>query len=93
VWYFPLSHHLQRYFADPKEAKIMLWHTDRKMAVLLDPKRVEELVLTHHSDASQWRALDEEYYKEFERDPRNIRLGASTDGLNLFGNQSSKHNT
>jgi hypothetical protein len=54
--------------------------------VLLDPKRVEELVLTHPSDASKWRALDVEYYEEFGRDPRNIRLGASTDGLNLFGN-------
>jgi hypothetical protein len=93
VWYFPLRHHLQRYFADPKEAKLMLWHTDRKAAVLLDPKWVEEPVLTHPSDAGQWRALDEEYYKEFGRDPRNISLGASTDGLNPFGNQSSKHNT
>jgi hypothetical protein len=34
-------------------------------------------MLTHPLDASQWRALDEEYYKEFRRDPRNIRLGAS----------------
>jgi hypothetical protein len=62
-------------------------------AVLLDPKRVEDPVLTHPSDASLWRALDEEYYEEFGRDPRNIRLGANTNGLNLFGNQSSKHNT
>jgi hypothetical protein len=61
--------------------------------VLLDPKWVEDLVLMHPSDASQWRALDEEYYKKFGRDPRNIRLSASTDGLNPFGNQSSKHST
>jgi hypothetical protein len=93
VWYFPLRHRLQRYFADPKEAKLMLWHADRKAAVLLDPKRVEEPVLMHPSDGGQWRALDEEYYKEFGRDPRNIRLGASTDGLNPFGNQSSNHST
>jgi hypothetical protein len=66
---------------------------DRKVAVLLDPKWVEEPVLTQPSDASQWKALDEDYYKEFGRDPRNIRLGASTDGLNPFGNQSCKHNT
>jgi hypothetical protein len=93
MWYFPLRHRLQRYFANPKEAKLMLWHADRKAAVLLDPKQVEEPVLTHPSDASQWRALDEEYYEEFGRDPRNIRLGASTDGLNPFGNQRSKHST
>jgi hypothetical protein len=30
----------------------MLWHADRKAAVLLDPKQVEELVLMHPSDAS-----------------------------------------
>jgi hypothetical protein len=90
VWYFPL---MQRYFADSKEANLMLWHSDRKAVVFLDPKWVEDPVLTHPSDASQWRALDEEYYKECGRDPRNIRLGASTDGLNPFGNQSSKHNT
>jgi hypothetical protein len=52
VWYFPLWHHLQWYFADPKEAKIMLCHADRKAAVLLDPKQVEEPVLTHPSNAS-----------------------------------------
>jgi hypothetical protein len=39
----------------------MLWHTDRKAEVLLDPKRVEDSVLTHPLDASQWRASDEEY--------------------------------
>jgi hypothetical protein len=93
VWYFPQRRRLQRYFADPKEAKLMLWHADRKAAVLLDPKWVEEPVLMHPSDASQWRVLDEEYYEEFGRDPRNIRLGASTDGLTPFGNQSSKHIT
>jgi hypothetical protein len=93
MWYFPLRHRLQWYFVDPKEAKLMLWHADRKAAVLLDPKRVEDPVLMHPSDASKWRSLDEEYYEEFGRDPRNIRLGASTDGPNPCGNQSSKHNT
>ena len=30
VWYFPITPRLQRYFVDPKEAKLMRWHTDRK---------------------------------------------------------------
>jgi hypothetical protein len=60
LWYLPLRHHLQRYFADPKEAKLVLWHVDRKAVVLFDRKRVEDPVLTHPSDANQWRALDEE---------------------------------
>jgi hypothetical protein len=49
-------------------------------------------VLTHPSDASQWKALDIEF-GSFGADPRNIRLGASTDGFNPFGNQSSTHST
>jgi hypothetical protein len=50
------------------------------------------MVLTHPSDATQWKALDAEYHS-FGMEPRNIRLGASTDGLNLFGSQSSTHST
>ncbi|KAK1699376.1 hypothetical protein QYE76_016073 [Lolium multiflorum] len=48
--------------------------------------------LGHDSDASQCNALNLEY-PEFGDDPRNIRLGASTDGVNPFGSQSSTHST
>src|SRR3954468_3208736 len=30
VWYFPIIPHLQRYFTDPKQAKLMRWHAERK---------------------------------------------------------------
>ena len=53
VWYFPLRPRLQRYFADAKEAKLMRWHAERKEAVLSDIEWVENLVLTHPSDARQ----------------------------------------
>jgi hypothetical protein len=92
VWYFPLTPRLQRYFADPKEAKLMVWHAERKEAVLNDPTRSETVILTHPSDASTWKALDAEY-SDFGDEPRNIRLGVSTDGVNPFGNQSSTHST
>ena len=92
VWYFPLAPRLQRFYADRKEAKLMRWHAERKEAVLNDEERIEHLVLTHPSDASQWNALDNEL-GSFGADPRNIRLGASTDGFNPFGNQSSTHST
>jgi hypothetical protein len=32
-------------------------------------------------------------FKSFGEDPRNIRLGASTDGFNPFGNKSITHST
>ena len=87
VWYFPLTPRLQRYFADPKEAKLMRWHAERKK-----PNDENDPKLRHPADASQWKALDIEY-RSFGEEPRNIRLGASTDGLNPFGNQSSAHST
>ncbi|KAK1654044.1 hypothetical protein QYE76_071849 [Lolium multiflorum] len=92
VWYFPLAPRLQRFYADRKEAKLMRWHAERKEAVLNDEDRIEHPVLTHPSDASQWKALDNEF-GSFGAEPRNIRLGASTDGFNPFGNQSSTHST
>ena len=38
-------------------------------------------MLSHPKDVSQWQALNLEY-SEFGKDPRNIVLGASTDGDN-----------
>ena len=82
VWYFPITPRLQRYFADPEEAKLMRWHAEREKPEVVDPEK--EKMLRHPSDASKWKALDLEY-PEFGNDPRNLRLGASADGLNLFG--------
>ena len=30
VWYFPITPRLQRYFVDPKVAKLLRWHADRE---------------------------------------------------------------
>ncbi|KAK1667079.1 hypothetical protein QYE76_055238 [Lolium multiflorum] len=89
VWYFPITPRLQRYFVDPKEAKLMQWHAERQK-----PEEDPEMgyMLTHPSDAGQWQALDIAFPR-FGGDARNIRLGMSTDGLNPFGNQSSTHST
>ena len=89
VWYFPITPRLQRYFVDPKEAKLMQWHAEREK-----PEEDPEMgyILTHPADASQWEALDIAFPK-FGGDARNVRLGMSTDGLNPFGNQSSTHST
>jgi len=94
VWYFPITPRLQRYFADPKEAKLMRWHAERKKPEddENDPEKEKDKMLRHPSDGSQWNALNIEY-PVFGDDPRNIKLGASTDGLNPFGSQSSTHST
>ena len=92
VCYFSLIPRLQRCFTDRKEVKLMRWHAERREKVLKDSERNEKVNLTHPSDACQWKVLDDEY-PTFGEVPRNIRLGASTDGLNPFGNQSSTHST
>ena len=69
----------------------MCWHVERKRPEDEDPEKKE--MLRHPSDASQWKALDLEYYQQFGKEPRNLRLGVSTDGLNPFGSQSSTHST
>ena len=78
---------LQRYFVDPKEAKLMRWHAERKK-----PDDGDDPKLRHVKDGSQWRALNN-LYRYFECDARNIVLGACTDGMNPFGNQNTNHST
>src|SRR3954470_20981106 len=94
VWYFPITSRLQRYFVDPEEAKLMTWHADRNKLKEDDPNPDPEKVdmLRHPSDGSQWTALDLEY-PDFGKEPMNLRLGFSADGVNLFNGQSSTHST
>ncbi|KAK1605111.1 hypothetical protein QYE76_028784 [Lolium multiflorum] len=68
----------------------MHWHAEREKPAD-DPEKGK--ILTHPADASQWNALDTDYADQFGREPRNIRLGMSTDGLNPFGNQSTTHSS
>jgi hypothetical protein len=72
----------------------MRWHAERNKPAEIDEsnEKEPELMLRHPSDASQWKALDFEH-PSFGNEPRNIRLGASTHGLNPFGNQSSTHSS
>ena len=91
VWYFPITPRLQRYFVEPHDAKLMRWHAERNKPAYDENDPDADIILTLPSDANQWKALDDEY--PFFQDPRNIRLGMSTDGLNPFGNQSSTHST
>ena len=84
VWYLPVLPRLKRLFANKKEAKLMRWHAEGR--------NDEDDVLRHPADACQWRTIDN-IYDEFGKDPRNVRFGMSTDGINPFGNMSSRHST
>ena len=49
-------------------------------------------MLRHPADGSQWRNVDRDF-PYFDNDPRNIKFGLSTDGMNPFGEWGSSHNT
>jgi len=49
-------------------------------------------LLRHVTDSPQWKKMDS-LYPEFGSDPRNLRLGLATDGMNPYGNLSSKHSS
>jgi hypothetical protein len=63
----------------------MRWHAERTKKPDDDEAQEDDKILTHPSDGAQWDALDIEY-PTFGDDPRNIRLGMSSNGLNPFGN-------
>ncbi|KAL4590612.1 hypothetical protein LXL04_003549 [Taraxacum kok-saghyz] len=65
------------------EAKLLCWHSEERV---IDEK------LRHVADSPQWRNIDNKY-PEFGNEMRNIRLGISSDGINPFGNMSSRHST
>ena len=83
LWYLPVIPRLKRLFANRKEARLLRWHSE---------ERKKDGKLRHPADSVQWRNFDRRF-DEFGAEPRNIRLGLSTDGMNPFGNMSSRHST
>ena len=48
--------------------------------------------LQHPADSLQWKAIDC-LYPNFGAEPRSLRLGLASDGMNLFGNLSTNHSS
>nr|ABB47202.2 transposon protein, putative, CACTA, En/Spm sub-class [Oryza sativa Japonica Group] len=83
MWYLPVKDRIKRLYSNPRDAELMRWHQEG---------RKKDGMLRHPADAHQWLNFDAKY-KEFAKDPRNIRFALSTDGLNPFGDMSSSHST
>ena len=83
MWYLPVVDRLRHMFLNPKEAALMTWWDERK--VVGD-------VITHSGNGTQWQNFDDKH-KEFSADPRNVRFGLSTDGMNPFNERMSDHST
>ncbi|XP_074291195.1 uncharacterized protein LOC141617963 [Silene latifolia] len=83
LWYFPIIPRLRRLFANKEDAKLLTWHNSAKPN---DGK------FRHPADGLEWKHIDAKY-PEFGKEPRNLRLALSTDGMNPYGNLSSQHST
>jgi hypothetical protein len=46
--------------------------------------------MTHPADGKAWKDFDK-CWPDFAEDPRNLRLGLTTDGFNPFSNMSSSY--
>ncbi|KAL6523806.1 hypothetical protein OROHE_016344 [Orobanche hederae] len=83
MWYFPLLPRLRRLYASAKDAKHLTWHHDG---------RIIDGMLRHPADSPQWKTFDNTY-QDFGKEPRNIRLSLSTDGMNPYKLQNNSHST
>ena len=70
-------------FGNGNDAKNLTWHAD---------DRKSDGLLQHLIDSPQWKAIDR-LYLDFGDEPRNLRLGLASDGMNPFGNLSTNHSS
>ncbi|GJW36913.1 hypothetical protein Tco_0059833 [Tanacetum coccineum] len=70
---------LQQLFKLESISKDLRWHTTR---------RITDGVLRHLADSQTWRTIDEKFPK-IAKDPRNLRLGISADGVDV--NSGTRH--
>ncbi|XP_074271531.1 uncharacterized protein LOC141595463 [Silene latifolia] len=85
LWYLPIIPRFKRMFANLKEARNLIWHAGGDGRILDDKIR-------HPADSTRWKSIDH-LFPEFGSDARNLRLGLCTDGMNPFGNLSSRWST
>ena len=83
LWYLPIIPRFKRLFANEINAKNLRWHAD---------KRISDGKLRHQADSLQWKKIDQ-LFPSFSEEPRNLRLGLSTDGMNPYGSLSSIHSS
>jgi hypothetical protein len=46
-----------------------------------------------YEEKDRWKHFDLNHQEDFSNDPRNIRFGLSTDGMNHFGEMRNPHST
>ncbi|XP_071694779.1 uncharacterized protein [Rutidosis leptorrhynchoides] len=80
--YFPLNPRLQRLYKSSVTAKDMVWHATGQCK--------EEGKMRHPVDGTSWKKFNARY-PDFASEPRNVRLGLSSDGFDPFGNMNNAY--
>nr|GEX64517.1 hypothetical protein [Tanacetum cinerariifolium] len=73
MWYFLIIPRLQRLFKLESISEDLRWYATRM---------ITDGVLRHPVDSKAWRTIDEKL-AEIAKDPRNLRLGISADGVDV----------
>ena len=79
--YFSIIDQLVRMFKCPKIAEMMTFHARNQS---------EEPLMKSVVDGEQWRHVNN-MHADFAAIPTNLRIGLIGDGVNPYGNQSTKH--
>jgi hypothetical protein len=87
--YLPIIPRLQRLYMSQSTATHMTYHKEG----LESEKRNNEKrkkKLAHPADTEAWKEVDKKY-PDFAKEPRNVRLGLSTDGFTPFNHTASSY--
>ncbi|XP_050909588.1 uncharacterized protein LOC127123413 [Lathyrus oleraceus] len=82
LWYLPIIPRFKRLFGNLNDAKNIRWHAEERKC---DGK------IRHPADSLQWKKVDT-LFPDFGIEPRNLRLGLSTDGMNPYDFKDRKGN-
>ncbi|KAL6530396.1 hypothetical protein OROHE_014749 [Orobanche hederae] len=83
MYYFPLTHRLQRLYASEATAEDMRWHATHES---------EPGVMHHPSDSEAWTHFSDTH-PNFAAESRNVRLGLSADGFAPFGQYGKQYSS
>ncbi|XP_033128492.1 uncharacterized protein LOC103828255 [Brassica rapa] len=81
--YFPIKDRFKRMFRSKRLAEDLCWHSTNASEVG---------IMRHPVDSLTWVQINNKW-PEFATEARNLRLGISTDGMNPFSIQNTKHST
>lgn len=81
LWYFPPMPRFRRMFKTREISKDLTWHAEN---------RTRDGFLRHPADAPAWKLVDNKW-PEFGKEPRNLRLALSADGINPHATMNSSY--